>query len=89
MDQVKRMLDAGVALPTAIKECLSKREPPLTLEALAESHGVSPTTLSSAINGGIRPTDAVIEMLVAEFGGSAYEWRYSLWKASEPMAAAS
>ena len=84
MNQVKRMMSAGVSLPTAIKEILSKREPAMTLAAFAEKHGRSVTTISNVINGNVKPSDDDIAALVAEFGDTAEEWKLLLWEHSRP-----
>ena len=80
------MLEAGVSFATAIKECLLQQPDALTIEAFAAKYaGVSGSTFSAAINGAVRPSDAVIDALIAELGGSAYEWRMLLWEAAKPV----
>jgi plasmid maintenance system antidote protein VapI len=79
------MMAAGVSLPTAIKEALA----PLTIAAFAEKYGRAAPTISNVINGNVKPSDADIDALVAEFGGDSHEWRLLLWEHSKPTAAAS
>ena len=88
MEQVKRMVEAGVSAATAIKECLLQQPEPLTIEAFAAKYpGVSGSSFSAAINGGVRPSEAVIDALASELGGTAYEWRMLLWEAAKPIPA--
>lgn len=84
MNQVKRMMEAGVSLPTAVKEILANKEPSVTLAKFAEDSGRSVTTISNVINGNVKPSDADIAALVDEFGGDADEWRLLLWEQSRP-----
>lgn len=84
MDKVKKLIDAGASIPTAIKESLG-----MTINAFAERHSLPAKAVSNAINGNVRPTDALIAALVAELGGTAGEWRELLWLAAKPTALAS
>jgi plasmid maintenance system antidote protein VapI len=84
MDKVRAMMAAGVSLPTAIKEALA----PLTIAAFAEKYGRAAPTISNVINGNVKPSNADIEALVSEFGGTAEDWRMLLWEHSKPTAAA-
>jgi len=85
MEQVKRMLAAGVSFATAVKECLLQQPEPLTIEAFAAKYdGVSGSTFSAAINGAVKPSESVIDALVAELGGTPYEWRMAMWEAARP-----
>lgn len=81
------MMSAGVSLATAVKEILAKREPSLTLAGFSEKYGRPVTTISNVVNGNMKPIDADIEALVAEFGGDAHEWRMLLWEQSKPSVA--
>lgn len=82
------MVAVGVSAPTAIKEALLQQPDPLTIEAFALKYpGVSGSSFSAAINGGVRPSDAVIDALVSELGGTPYEWRMLLWEAAKPVPA--
>lgn len=87
MNQVKRMMQAGVSLPTAVKELLTKEG--LTVSAFAEKHNRPVTTISNVINGNVRAGDEDIAALIAEFGGDPHEWRMLLWENARPVAAAS
>ena len=85
MEQVKKMLKAGVSFATAVRECLIQQPEPLTIEAVAAKYpGVSGSTFSAAINGAVKPSEAVIAALVAELGGTSYEWRLAMWEAARP-----
>lgn len=83
MEKVKRMMEAGVSLPTAIKEALA----PLTIREFAEKYGRVAPTISAIINGNVKPSDEDVAALVSEFGGTAVEWRMLLWEHSRPVAA--
>lgn len=83
MDKVRAMLEAGVSLPTAIKESLA----PLTIKEFAEKYGRLAPQISAVINGGVRASEGDIAALISEFGGTADEWRMLLWEHSRPVAA--
>lgn len=70
MDRVKQMIDAGVRVGTAIRECL-----PMSIAALAAKHGLPRTSTNEAFNGARLATPAQIAALVAELGGDEDEWR--------------
>lgn len=81
MDKVKQMLDAGVSLPTAIKEALS----PMKIGEFATKHGLHEKYVSNAINGNARPNEKLLKALVKELPGvDAYGWRLRLWEAGRP-----
>lgn len=86
MNKVKEMMQAGVSLPTAVKELLTQKG--LTLAAFAEKHGRAVTTVSNVINGNVKPSDGDVDALISEFGGEAHEWRMLLWEHSKPVVAA-
>lgn len=79
MDKVKQMVAAGVSIPTAIREALGA-----SLSDVADRRGVDRVRLSEAINGIRRPTAQVAAALVAELGGTEFEWRELLWLAAKP-----
>ena len=83
MEQLRKMLAAGVSLPTAIKECLS----PMSVAEFAEKHSRPASQISNVINGNWKPNDADVAALVAQFGGSPAEWRLLLWEHSRPAVA--
>lgn len=69
MQKVKKMVEAGVRVGTAIRECL-----PVNLSEFAARHGLPRSSTNEAING-VRPaTPAQIEALIAELGGTHEEW---------------
>lgn len=76
MDKVKQMVEAGVRLGVAIRECL-----PMSLAAFALKHGVPRTSTNEAINGLRAATPAQIAALMSELGGTADEWRELLKQA--------
>ncbi len=78
-----RMMAAGVSLPTAIKEALK----PLTVQAFAAKYERIAPTISAIINSSVRPSDADIEALISELGGTTDEWRLLLWEHSKPIQA--
>jgi plasmid maintenance system antidote protein VapI len=79
MEKVKKLIDAGASIPTAIKEALG-----MELKEFAERHEVSRAGVSNAINGTVRPTDRIIDAFIAELGGTPDEWRELLWLAGRP-----
>jgi plasmid maintenance system antidote protein VapI len=83
MDKVRRMLEAGVSLPTAIKEALA----PLTIKEFAEKYGRAAPTISNVINGNVTANEKDLDALIAEFGGTADEWKLLLWEHSRPVSA--
>lgn len=80
MDKVKAMIAAGASIPTAIKESLG-----MPLRVLAEKHGIAAPVMSDVINGNRRATDAHLDALISELGGTRYEWRRLLWEAAKPV----
>jgi plasmid maintenance system antidote protein VapI len=84
MEKVKKLIEAGARIPTAIKESL-----PVTLGAFADQHGLNEKAVSNAINGNVRPSDDLIAAFVRELGGTEAEWRELLWLAAKPDAVAS
>lgn len=83
MLKVKKLMAEGLDIPTAIKGALG-----MTVEAFADKYKLPRPSFSNAINGNVRATDAAIEALVTELGGTAEEWRWLLWEAGKPSQAA-
>jgi hypothetical protein len=79
MDQVKQMVEAGVSLPTAIKEALGQ-----SLTSWADRHGLSRPTTSEVVNCERAPRVDVCKALAKDLGGSAYDWALLLWEAARP-----
>jgi transcriptional regulator with XRE-family HTH domain len=79
MEKVKRLLDAGLSIPSAVKESLG-----MSVREFADKHGVQPAHVSAAINGAMRPTESVLAAFIEELGGSEFEWRMMLWEAGKP-----
>ena len=82
MEKVKKMVRAGVSIPTAIKEAHG-----VPISEFAERHGLVRASVANHINGTVRPTDETIAALIEDLGGSADEWRELLWLASKPITA--
>jgi hypothetical protein len=81
MEKVKQMVEAGVRVGTAIRECLASLDKPLSIAAFVAKHGLPRTSTHEAYNGQRVATDAQIAALVAELGGTADEWREILRQA--------
>ena len=86
MEKVKKMVDAGTSIPTAIKDALAQQGLP-TVEAFASKHGLIRAVVSNQLNANVRPSDSTIAALIAELGGTADEWRELLWLAAKPSQA--
>jgi plasmid maintenance system antidote protein VapI len=82
MDKVKRMVEAGVSIPTAVKESLG-----MTVADFAEKYGLSRASVANHVNGVVRAADTTVEALAAELGGTPDEWRELLWLAAKPESA--
>jgi len=81
MDRVKEMVEAGVRVGTAIRECLAGLDEPLSIASLAAKHDLPRTSTNEAYNGQRPATDAQIAALVVELGGKPREWRELLKQA--------
>jgi plasmid maintenance system antidote protein VapI len=82
MEKVKKLIEAGMSIPAAIKEALAQNG--LDVSGFAERYQLNRAAASNHINGNVRPTDATIDALVSELGGAADEWRELLWLAAKP-----
>jgi hypothetical protein len=82
VDKVKRLMEAGADIPTAIKTALG-----MQLIVFADKYEIPRTSANEAINGVRRPSRKVIDALIAELGGTELEWRYLLWEAARPAQA--
>lgn len=76
MDKVKKLVEAGVSIPTAIKESLG-----VPVSEFADKHGRPRPRISNVINGNLRPTDDDLRAFIAELGGTELEWRVLLLQA--------
>lgn len=83
MNKVKKLIEAGSLIPSAIKEALQ----PQSLSQFADEYSLSRPLVSAVINGNARPTEQVITALIAKLGGTEPEWRLLLWEAGKPLAA--
>jgi plasmid maintenance system antidote protein VapI len=81
MDKVKKLIQAGASVPTAIKESLG-----MELQEFAAKYDLSRPMVSAVINCDRRPTDAIAAALATELGGTEIEWRVLLWEAAKPEA---
>jgi plasmid maintenance system antidote protein VapI len=79
VDKVKKLIEAGAAIPTAIKESLG-----MQVGAFCEAYGLQTGAVSDAINGSRRATPSIVNALVAHLGGTPDEWRMLLWEAGRP-----
>jgi plasmid maintenance system antidote protein VapI len=79
MDKVKRLMEAGLSTPAAIKAALD-----MPVSEFADKYGIPRSTATNVVNGVQRATDATVAALVAEFGGTDNEWRELLWQAMRP-----
>lgn len=82
MDKVKKLIEAGASVPTAIKESLG-----MGVSDFADKHGLQRPVLSDVINGNRRAPDAYVDALVKDLGGTVDEWRELLWLAGKPVPA--
>lgn len=81
MDKVKKLVHAGAEIPFAIKQALG-----MSVSDFADKHQLNRSSTASHINGNVRATDDTIAALIAELGGTEYEWRLLLWEAARPEA---
>lgn len=79
MEQVKKLIEAGLPIPAAIKHALK-----MPLTEFAEKYGLSHTAVVNHVNAIVRPSDETITALAAELGGTENEWRELLWQAMKP-----
>lgn len=86
MEKAKKLIEAGARPGVAIRECLVDRE--LTVATFADKYGLNEKAVSNSINANVRPTDAMVEALSKELGGTTDEWKMLLWEAARPTVAA-
>jgi plasmid maintenance system antidote protein VapI len=79
MEKVKKLVEAGLSIPSAVKEALG-----MPVTEFAAKYGIHSAHVSSTINGGRRPTEGILGALIAELGGTEYEWRMLFWEAGKP-----
>lgn len=84
METVRRMVEVGVSIPTAIKEALKAKG--LEVGQFAEKYSLPEKSVSNGINANVKPTQGLVDALSAELGGSPFEWRMLLWEAARPEA---
>jgi hypothetical protein len=84
---VRQMVDAGVSIPTAIKEALAKNGLD-SVTAFAERYALNPSAARNHLAGLVRATDDTVTALVAELAGTTDEWRELLWLAAKPALSA-
>jgi hypothetical protein len=87
VEKVKKLVEAGATVPGAIKDLLSQKDPPLTIESFSDKHGLNRTAMSEVINLRKAPTDPQVAALISEFGGTEDECRHFLWEAARPVPA--
>ena len=84
MERVKRLIEAGSSITGAIREALG-----MPTTEFADKYRLPRSSTREVLNAGRRPTDAQLDALVEELGGTREEWRVLLWEAGRPTAAAS
>jgi hypothetical protein len=81
VNQVKQMVEAGVSVPTAIKEAIGT-----SVTSWADKHELSRTLASEMINLVRLPDTLMCAALAADFGGEPYDWAVFMWEAARPSA---
>lgn len=76
VEKVKKLVEAGASVPTAIKEALA-----MDVGDFAQKYGRPSTRISSVINGSMRANDDDLAAFAAELGGTVDEWRMLLMRA--------
>jgi len=79
VENVKRMVEGGTSVPTAIKEALG-----ISVTAFADRHGLHRSTTSEVINLDRGPREPICSALAIELGGTSLEWAELLWSAARP-----
>jgi hypothetical protein len=87
VENIKRLVEAGSTISGAIKEVLAQRE--LSISAFAKKYARNPNNMTSAICGTRAPSPGDVDALIAELGGTDFEWRELLHEAGKPTARAS
>ena len=85
MDEVKRMVAAGVRIPAAVREALA-RNGLHSVSDFAKKYQLSRASAANHINGIVRATDETLGALSQELGGTPDEWAELLWLAAKPQA---
>jgi plasmid maintenance system antidote protein VapI len=79
MENVKRLIAAGVRPATAIKESLG-----MSVSEFSDLHKIPRGTTSEVINGNRKGTPAQLAALSKQLGGSPDEWELFLWEVFKP-----
>ena len=79
MDKVKKLMEAGLPIPAAVKAALA-----MPLSEFADKYALPRGSVTNHVNGIVRATDETVAALTAELGGSDNEWREVLWQAGRP-----
>jgi hypothetical protein len=79
--KVKKLLDAGMSLSSAIKEALG-----MSVTAFADKYGMPRSITSEVLNLDRSPRLQQCSALAQEIGGSPFEWAELLWEHSRPRA---
>lgn len=87
MENIKRLIEAGSTISGAIKEVLSQKG--LSISAFAKKYERNANNMINAIAGTRAPSPGDVEALIAELGGTEFEWRELLHEAGKPTARAS
>lgn len=73
MEKVKRLVEAGASVPTALKESLGT-----SVSAFAERHGLTREEVSGAVNLRIVPTPTCAHAFASAYGCPIGEF-YEFW----------
>jgi plasmid maintenance system antidote protein VapI len=79
MENVKRLVAAGVRPATAIKESLG-----MSVSEFCDLHKLPRGTTSEVINGNRKGTSAQLKALSKQLGGSPEAWELFLWEVFKP-----
>jgi uncharacterized protein YoaH (UPF0181 family) len=79
MEKVKELIARGATLSEAIRIVTG-----LSLRALTDKHKRSYSPFANVLAGRLGPAPRDIEILLAELGGTPFEWRMLLWEAGRP-----
>ena len=91
-ERVTSILAAGIPLSVGLKVALAENPDHgesvrTAISDFADRHGMNRSSTSSAIHGGRKPTEQMLECLVLELGGTKEQWATMLYEASKPFVA--
>lgn len=80
MEKVKKLIEAGATIQGAIREAIG-----IPITQFAEKYNLPRSSVHNHITGHVKASDATVNALVAELGGTPDEWRMLLWEAARPV----